>query len=92
MYPMTEAEVSLPDMAITFTLMADPILTTSGQEIGITQHTQEAPVAVAEEDVPAHVLAPVQVEAVPVVARKILMELPLAGANGYNHRSESNAT
>jgi hypothetical protein len=34
----------------------------------------------------------VQVEAVPVVARKILMELPLAGANGYNHRSESNAT
>ena len=42
--------------------------------------------------VPAHVLAPVQVEAVPVVARKILMELPLAGANGYNHRSESNAT
>ena len=71
---MTVAEVSLPDMAITSTLTADPIPTTSGQEIGITQHTQEAPVAVAEEDVPAHVLAPVQVEAVPVAAKRTRME------------------
>ena len=68
MYPMTEAEVSLPDMAITFTLMADPILTTSGQEIGITQHTQEAPVAVAEEDVPALVVV------APVAAKRTRME------------------
>jgi hypothetical protein len=74
MYPMTEAEVSLPDMAITFTLMADPILTTSGQEIGITQPIREAPVVVAEADAPAHVLAPVQVEAVPAAARKTATE------------------
>ena len=74
MYPMTAAEVSLPDMAITSTLMADPILTTSGQEIGITQHTQEAPVAVAEEDVPVHVLAPVPVVAAPVAAKRTRME------------------
>ena len=71
---MTVAEVSSLDMAITFTLMADPILTTSGQEIGITQHTQEAPVAVAEEDVPAHVLAPVLEVAVPAAAKRTRMK------------------
>ena len=68
---MTVAEVSSLDMAITSTLMADPIPTTSGQEIGITQPTQEAPVVAAEAVVPAHVLAPVLAVAVPAVARKI---------------------
>ena len=71
MYPMTAAEVSLPDMDITSTLMADPIPTTSGQEIDTTQPTQEAPVVAVEAVVPAHVLAPVQAVAVPAVARKI---------------------
>ena len=45
-------------MAITSTLMADPIPTTSWQEIGITQLIHAAPVVAAEADVPVHVLAP----------------------------------
>ena len=73
MCPMTVAEGSFPDMAITSTLMADPIPTTSGQEIGTTQPTQEAPAAVAEAVVHVRVLVPVLEVAVPVVARKILM-------------------
>ena len=73
MCPMTVAEVSLPDMAITSTLTADPIPTTSWQETGITQLIREDPVVVAEAAVPVHVLVPVLEVAVPVVARKILM-------------------
>ena len=73
MCPMTAAEVSLPDMAITSTLTVDPIPTTSEQETGITQLIREAPVVVAEAAVPVHVLVPVLEVAVPVVARKILM-------------------
>ena len=68
---MTAAEVSFPGTAITSTLMADPIPTTSGQEIGITQPTQEAPVVAAEAVVHMRVLAPVLAVAVPAVARKI---------------------
>ena len=73
MCPMTVEEGSYPDMAITSTLMADPIPTTSGQETGITQLIREAPVVVAEAAVPVHVLVPVLEVAAPVVARKILM-------------------
>ena len=71
---MTVAEVSLPDMAITSTLTADPIPTTSGQEIGITQPIQEAPVVVAEADAPAHVLAPALVVVAPVAAKRTRMK------------------
>ena len=73
MCPMTVAEGSFPDMAITSTLMADPIPTTSGQETGITQLIREAPEVVAEAVAPVHVLVHVLEVAVPVVARKILM-------------------
>ena len=71
---MTVAEVSLPDMAITSTLTADPIPTTSWQEIGITQPIREAPVVVAEADALVHVLAPVPVVAAPVAAKRTRME------------------
>ena len=71
---MTAAEVSLLGTAITSILMADPIPTTSGQEIGTTQPTQEAPAAVAEAVVPAHVLAPVQAVAVPAAAKRTRMK------------------
>ena len=60
--------------------------------IGVSGYLYYRNLDKAEADVPAHVLAPVPEVAVPVVARKILMELPIAGADGYNHRSESNAT
>lgn len=70
---MTVAEVSLPDTAITSTLMADQIPTTSGREIGITQPTHEAPVVAAEVDAPVPVLAHVPVVVAPAVARKILL-------------------
>ena len=82
MCPMTAAEGSFPGTAITSTLMADPIPTTSGQEIGITQPTQEAPVVAAEAVVPVHVPAPALAVAVPAVARKTLMELLPVGAKG----------
>ena len=74
MCPMTVAEVSLPDMAITSTLTVDPIPTTSGQETGITQLIREAPVVVAEAAVPVHVLVPVLEVAVPVAAKRIHMK------------------
>ena len=61
-------------MAITSTLMADPIPTTSGQETGITQPTQEAPVVAAEADAPVHVLVHVPVVVAPVAARRTRMK------------------
>ena len=73
MCPMTVEEGSFPDMAITSTLMADPIPTTSGQETGITQLIREVPVVVAEAVVHVRVLAPVLEVAVPAAARKTLM-------------------
>ena len=71
---MTVAEGSFPDMAITSTLMADPIPTTSGQEIGTTQPTQEAPAAVAEAVVHVRVLVPVLEVAVPAAAKRTRMK------------------
>ena len=74
MCPMTVAEVSSLDMAITSTLMADPIPTTSGQEIGITQPIREAPVVAVEADAPVHVLVPALVVVAPVAAKRIHMK------------------
>ena len=74
MCPMTVAEVSSLDMAITSTLMADPIPTTSGQEIGITQPIREAPVVAVEVDAPVHVLVPALVVVAPVAAKRIHMK------------------
>ena len=74
MCPMTVVEVSLPGTAITSTLMADPIPTTSGQETGITQLIREAPVVVAEADAPVHVLVPALVVVAPVAAKRIHMK------------------
>ena len=71
---MTVAEVSLPDMAITSTLMADPIPTTSGQEIGITQLIHVAPAGGAEADALVHVLAPALVVDEPVAAKRTRMK------------------
>ena len=82
MCPMTVEEGSFPDMAITSTLMADPIPTTSGQETGITQLIREVPVVVAAAVVHVRVLAPVLEVAVPAAARKTLMELLPVGAKG----------
>lgn len=67
---MTAVEVFFPGMAITSILMADPIPTTSGREIGITQLIRVAPVVVAEADVHVHVPALVQAVDEPAVARK----------------------
>ena len=74
MCPMTVVEVSLPGTAITSTLMADPIPTTSGQEIGISQPIREAPVVTAEADALVHVLAPALVVDEPVAAKRTRMK------------------
>ena len=79
MCPMTVVEVSLLDMAITSTLMADLVPTTFGQGIGIMQHTQETPVDAAEVAAPAHVLVPAPEAAAPGAAKKTHMVLQSIG-------------
>ena len=74
MCPMTVEEGSFPGTAITSTLMADPIPTTSGQEIGITQLIHVAPAGGAEVDAPVHVLVPALVVVAPVAAKRIHMK------------------
>ena len=74
MCPITVAEGSFPGTAITSTLMADPIPTTSGQEIGITQLIHVAPAGGAEVDAPVHVLVPALVVVAPVAAKRIHMK------------------
>ena len=66
--------------------MADQIPTTSGQEIGITQRIRVAPVAVAEVDVPAHVLVPVPAVDVRDAVRRMVTEKQLKQAYDANNQ------
>ena len=61
-------------MAITSTLMADPIPTTSGREIGTTQLMRVALADEVEAVVPAHVPALALVVVAPVAAKRTRMK------------------